>query len=47
MLPDDPSARTDILKKIRLVVSAVGKPEGTRAQRLGEIERLFATTVDA
>ena len=44
MLPEDPGTRNDILEKIRRVVSAVGKPEGVRAARLAEIERLFGTT---
>lgn len=47
MLPEDPTARNDILGKIRRVVSAVGTPEGVRAERLAEIEQLFGTTVDA
>ena len=46
MLPEDPVTRKDTLEKIRRVVSAVGKPEGVRAQRLAEIEQLFGTTVD-
>ena len=46
MLPEDPATRNDILEKIRRVVSAVGKPEGVRAERLAEIEQLFGTTVD-
>jgi hypothetical protein len=47
MLPKDPATRNDILAKIRRVVSAVGKPEDVRAERLVEIERLFGATVDA
>ena len=47
MLPNDPATRNDILAKIRRVVSAVGKPEGVRAKRLAEVERLFGATVDA
>jgi hypothetical protein len=34
------------LEKIRRVVSAVGKPEGVRAERLAEIKQLFGKTVD-
>lgn len=47
MLPEDPATRKDMLQKIRDVVSLVGEPEGVRAERLGEIEQLFGTTVDA
>jgi hypothetical protein len=47
MLPEDPATRNDILEKIRHVVSAVGTPEGVRAERLAEIEQLFGMTVDA
>jgi hypothetical protein len=47
MLPEDPATRNDVLEKIRRVVSAVGKPEGVRAERLAEIEQLFGTTVGA
>ena len=47
MLPNDPATRNDILAKIRRVASAVGKPEGVRAERLAEMERLFGATVDA
>ena len=41
MLPTDGGERAKALEDIRSVVSASGKPEGTRAERLAEIEALF------
>ncbi len=42
MLPADPAVRAKTLEAIRRTVEAVGKPEGERAKRLAEIEKLFA-----
>jgi len=41
MLPADPAERAEALGKIRQVVLAAGQPEGERAERLAEIEKLF------
>jgi hypothetical protein len=41
MLPADTAARTKLLEIVRRVVLAVGEPGGERAERLGQIERLF------
>lgn len=38
---NDASIAGEIVKTIRSVVSAVDKPEGVRAERLAEIERLL------
>lgn len=45
MLGSDQSARDEVLEMIRKVVRAIGVPEGVRAERLAEIERLFASRV--
>lgn len=42
MLPEDAGARKSALEQIRAVVTASGTPEGTRAQRLAEVEAMFA-----
>jgi hypothetical protein len=42
MLPDDPAERRKPLGDIRAVITASGTPEGTRADRLAEIEAIFA-----
>lgn len=44
MLPVDPAVRTEALEAIRRVASAIGMPEGARAERLTQIENLFAST---
>jgi hypothetical protein len=44
LLPGDPALRDEVLKALRRVVSVIGTPEGARAARLAEIERLFSTT---
>ena len=41
MLPSD-AARAEALGKIRKVVSATGEVTGERAERLAQIEKLFA-----
>jgi len=43
MLPADAAVRAKTLEVIRCTVEAVGKPSGERADRLAEIEKLFAT----
>ncbi|MFZ1415575.1 MAG: DUF3141 domain-containing protein [Defluviicoccus sp.] len=42
MLPKDAAARKTAVEQIRAVVTASGTPEGTRAQRLAEVEAMFA-----
>ncbi|MGB8147511.1 MAG: 3-hydroxyalkanoate synthetase, partial [Azonexus sp.] len=42
MLPADAAVRAKTLEAIRRTVEAVGKPGGERAERLAEIEKLFA-----
>jgi len=42
MLPADPAVRRKLLDAIRATVSAVGAPSGERAERLAQIEKLFA-----
>jgi hypothetical protein len=44
MLPADPAVRNEAAEAIRRVVSAIGPPEGLRAERLAQIENLFAST---
>lgn len=41
MLDTDPEKRKRALDGLRHIVTAVGKPEGLRAERLAEIEALF------
>jgi hypothetical protein len=41
MLPKDAAARETAVEQIRAVVTASGTPEGTRAQRLAEVEAMF------
>jgi hypothetical protein len=42
MLPKDADARKTAIVQIRAVVTASGTPEGTRAERLAEVEAMFA-----
>ena len=42
MLPEDPAVRKEYLDALRRIVTASGKPEGLRAERLAEIEGMFA-----
>ena len=42
MLPADPAARAKMLESIRRTVSAAGKVSGERAERLAQVEKLFA-----
>jgi hypothetical protein len=42
MLPADGAERRTAIESVRAVVTASGKPEGTRADRLAEIEAIFA-----
>jgi pimeloyl-ACP methyl ester carboxylesterase len=42
MLPDDAAARKEVLERIRQVASAAGEVAGVRAERLAQIEKLFA-----
>ena len=41
MLPADAKARDEMLGRIQRVVSAIGQPDGARAERLARIEALF------
>jgi hypothetical protein len=41
MLPADAASRAAVLGRIRRVVSAIGEPDGERAERLAQIEKLF------
>jgi hypothetical protein len=41
MLPTDAPAREEALGKIRRIVTASGEPDGERAERLAQIEKLF------
>ncbi|MFO1429775.1 MAG: DUF3141 domain-containing protein [Candidatus Competibacteraceae bacterium] len=45
MLPADEDARTEMLAKIRAVVSATGEVTGERAERLAQIEKLFGEAI--
>jgi pimeloyl-ACP methyl ester carboxylesterase len=45
MLPDDASARTEMLKAIREVASAASEVTGERANRLAQIEQMFQTAL--
>jgi Protein of unknown function (DUF3141) len=42
MLPADPAVRTEMLDVIRRTVASVGTASGDRAERLAQIEKLFA-----
>ena len=42
MLPADAAVRRTAIDQIRKVISASGAPEGTRAERLAEVEAMFA-----
>ena len=42
MFPKDPERRKQALEDIRSIATAAGKPEGIKAERLKEIEKLFA-----
>jgi len=42
MLPADPAVRTKTLEAIRRTVQATGKASGERAERLAQVEKLFA-----
>ena len=42
MLPPDPAVREQMLEVIRSTVHAIGKPSGERAERLAQIEKIFA-----
>ncbi len=42
MLPADPAVRTEMLDVIRRTVESVGTASGDRAERLAQIEKLFA-----
>ena len=42
MLPADPAVRTKTLEAIQRTVQATGKASGERAQRLAQVEKLFA-----
>jgi hypothetical protein len=42
MLPKDAAERKQAVEDLRQVVSATGKPEGVRAERLKEVEKLYA-----
>jgi len=42
MLPADTASRAEVLDKIRKVVTATGEASGERAERLAQIEKLFA-----
>ncbi len=44
MLPADPALRNEAAEAVRRVASAIGIPGGLRAERLAQIENLFATT---
>jgi len=41
MLPADAASRATVLDRIRRVVSAIGEPDGERAERLAQVEKLF------
>jgi hypothetical protein len=41
MLPADAASRAAVLGRIRRVVSAIGEPDGERAERLARVEKLF------
>lgn len=41
MLPKDAAKRKEALGHLRSIVMAIGKPEGVRAERLKEVEKLF------
>ncbi|MCB1777075.1 MAG: DUF3141 domain-containing protein [Candidatus Competibacteraceae bacterium] len=47
MLPTDAALRTEILGKIRQIVSAAGELDGEQAERLAQIEKLFEVTEPA
>ena len=42
MLPADPAVRTEVLDAIRRTAESVGTASGDRAERLAQIEKLFA-----
>ena len=42
MLPADPAVRTQMLDAIHRTVHAIGKPDGERAERLAQVEKMFA-----
>jgi len=42
MLPDDPAVRGQILEAIHRTVNAIGEPTGERAERLAQVEKIFA-----
>ena len=42
MLPADPAVRTKALEILRQTVHATGKASGKRAERLAQVEKLFA-----
>jgi len=42
MLPPDPARRQELLAMVRKIVTAPGTPTGEKAQRLAQIETLFA-----
>ncbi|HRI16927.1 MAG TPA: hypothetical protein PL196_00240, partial [Burkholderiaceae bacterium] len=42
MLPADAAVRARLLETIRRIAQAAGSPSGDRAQRLAQVERLFA-----
>jgi hypothetical protein len=43
MLPAERAVRTRVLETIRRIVQSTGKASGARAERLGQVERLFGT----
>jgi hypothetical protein len=41
MLPEDPKVREEHLEAVRSIVLSLGKPGGSREERLAEVEKLF------
>jgi len=42
MLPNDPAVRTQILDAIHRTIKAIGEPTGERAERLAQVDKMFA-----